>query len=94
VQHTELTLDILPQPTDETCGPACLHAVYRFLKDPVPLDTVVDEVTRLGTGGTLAAYLGLHALQRGYRATMYTYNLKLFDPPWFDDADPPLEERL
>jgi hypothetical protein len=25
---------------------------------------------------------------------MYTYNLKLFDPTWFDDADPPLEERL
>jgi hypothetical protein len=94
VQHTELTLDILPQPTDETCGPACLHAVYRFLKDPVPLDAVVAEVTRLGTGGTLAAYLGLHALQRGYRTTMYTYNLKLFDPTWFDDAEPRLEERL
>jgi hypothetical protein len=94
VQHTELTLDIQPQPTDETCGPACLHAVYRFLKDPVPLEAVVAEVTSLGTGGTLAAYLGLHALQRGYRTTIYTYNLKLFDPTWFDDAEPRLEERL
>jgi hypothetical protein len=94
VQHTELTLDILSQPTDETCGPACLHAVYRFLKDPLPLETVVAEVPRLGTGGTLAAYLGLHALQRGYRATIYTYNLKLFDPTWFDEPEPHLEERL
>ncbi|MGE0158180.1 MAG: hypothetical protein AB7T31_02140 [Gemmatimonadales bacterium] len=94
MQHTELMLEILPQPTDETCGPACLHAVYRFLKDPVPLDQVVSEVTRLGTGGTLAAYLGLHALQRGYRATIYTYNLELFDPTWFDDPETSLEERL
>jgi hypothetical protein len=92
--HTELTLEILSQPTDETCGPACLHAVYRFHEDPLPLDQVVAEVTRLGTGGTLAAYLGLHALQRGYEATIYTYNLKLFDPTWFDDAEPQLEERL
>ena len=93
--NTELlTLEILAQPTDETCGPACLHGVYRFLGDPLPLDKVVAEVTRLGTGGTLAAYLGLHALGRGYRATMYTYNLKLFDPTWFDDAEPRLDERL
>ena len=92
--HTELTLEILPQPTDETCGPACLHAVYRFHDDAIALDQVVAEVTRLGTGGTLAAYLGLHALERGYRAAMYTYNLKLFDPTWFDDAEVRLEERL
>ena len=92
--HTELTLAIQPQPTDETCGPACLHAVYRFFQDPAPLDDVVAEVTRLGTGGTLAPYLGLHALERGYRAAIYTYNLKLFDPTWFDDAELRLEERL
>ena len=92
--HTELTLEILPQPTDETCGPACLHAVYRFLEDPLPLETVVDEVTHLGTGGTLAAYLGLHALKRGYRATLYTYNLELFDPTWFVEGEPDLPALL
>jgi hypothetical protein len=92
--RTELTLEILPQPTDETCGPACLHAVYRFLGDPMPLDRVVDEVTRLGTGGTLAAYLGLHALQRGHRASIYTYNLELFDPTWFVDGESEIEDRL
>jgi len=92
--HTELTLEILAQPTDETCGPACLHAVYRFLEDPLPLERVVDEVTRLGTGGTLAAYLGLHALKRGYRATIYTYNLELFDPTWFTEPDADIEGRL
>jgi len=92
--HTELTLEILAQPTDETCGPACLHAVYRFFSDPLPLGRVVDEVTHLGTGGTLAAYLGLHALQRGYRATLYTYNLELFDPTWFDEGEERIEARL
>lgn len=92
--HTELTLDILPQPTDETCGPACLHAVYAFYGEALPLAQVVDEVTRLGTGGTLAAYLGTHALERGYRATIYTYNLELFDPTWFAEAEPRLIERL
>jgi len=92
--HTELTLEILAQPTDETCGPACLHAVYRFFSAPLPLERVVDEVTRLGTGGTLAAYLGLHALRRGFRSTLYTYNLELFDPTWFDEADDRIESRL
>lgn len=92
--HTELTLEILAQPTDETCGPACLHAVYRFLEDPLPLEQVVDEVRRLGTGGTFAAYLGLHALGRGYRATLYTYNLELFDPTWFSEPDGHIAKRL
>jgi len=92
--HSELTLEILAQPTDETCGPACLHAVYRFFSDPLPLERVIDEVTPLGTGGTLAAYLGLHARNRGYRATLYTYNLELFDPTWFDEADDLIAKRL
>lgn len=92
--HTELSLEILPQPTDETCGPACLHAVYGFYGEGLPLQRVVDEVKRLGTGGTLAAYLGTHALDRGFRATIYTYNLELFDPTWFDDAEPGLATRL
>lgn len=83
----ELTVEILPQPDDETCGPTCLHAVYRFMGDPLPLEQVILEVTRLGTGGTLAAHLGVHALKRGYRATIYTYDLDLFDPTWFVSTD-------
>lgn len=92
--HTELTLEILAQPNDETCGPACLHAVYRFFEDPLPLEQVVEEVRLLGTGGTLAAYLGLHALHRGYRAHLYTYNLELFDPTWFNYPDVDIADRL
>ncbi|MBI5510286.1 MAG: C39 family peptidase [Deltaproteobacteria bacterium] len=83
--ETQLQLDILPQPDLTTCGPTCLQAVYRFFGDHVPLEQVVAEVPTLKTGGTLAVFLGCHALSRGYRARIYTYNLQVFDPTWFDN---------
>lgn len=85
----DLTLDILPQPDDTTCGPTCLHAVYSFYGDDLDLSRVIAEVTPLASGGTLGVYLGIHALRRGYAATLHTYNLEVFDPTWFesDEAD-------
>lgn len=77
-------LDILPQPDDSTCGPTCLHAVYAFYGDEMDLLRVIEEVTPLETGGTLGVFLALHALRKGYQATLYTYNLDLFDPTWFE----------
>jgi hypothetical protein len=77
---------ILPQPTNSTCGPTCLHAIYTYYDDKIDLDTVVKEVRALDEGGTLAVFLGCHALQRGYKATIYTYNLQVFDPTWFHDG--------
>ncbi len=82
----QLQVDILPQPNDVTCGPTCLHAVYDYYGDKIQLPQVVDEVTQLFSGGTLAVLLGHHALQRGFDVTIYTYNLQMFDPTWFDDA--------
>jgi len=78
-----LRLDVLPQPDETTCGPTCLHAIYRYYGDDVPLQQVIREVTALPGGGTLAVWLGCHALRRGYRATIVSYNLQLFDPTWF-----------
>ena len=83
----ELTLDILPQPDDTTCGPTCLHAVYGFYGDALDLHRVISEVTPLASGGTLGVFLGIHALRRGYSATLHTYNLELFDPTWFESDD-------
>ena len=84
-----LPLEIQPQPDDTTCGPTCLHAVYRFWGDPVPLPEVIATTATLGRGepsrGTLAVMLGVHALARGYRASITTFNLRMFDPTWFDD---------
>ncbi len=74
---------ILPQPTDSTCGPTCLHAVYNFYNDTISLDQVIQEIPQLETGGTLACVLGHHALLRGYHARIYTLNLTVFDPSWF-----------
>jgi Peptidase_C39 like family len=82
-----LRLDILPQPDDTSCGPTCLQAIYRFHGDELALAKVMKEVDRLPNGGTLAVLLGCHALRRGYRATLYTYNLQLWDPTWFSEQD-------
>jgi hypothetical protein len=87
-------LEILTQPDDSTCGPTCLHAVYRYFKDPVALDDVIAEVPRLAGGGTLAVNLANHALRRGYRALIVTYNLDAFDPSWFTGERPDLAQRL
>lgn len=81
-----LQLDIHTQPDDITCGPTCLHAVYRYYNDDLPLDQVISEVTGLAEGGTLAVMIACHALTRGYQATIYTYNLHVFDPTWFTDG--------
>ncbi len=81
---TEIKLEIQAQPNDETCGPTCLHALYRFYgEESIPLDRVVREVGRLRMGGTLAEMLAVHALKRGFDATIYTYHLHVFDPTWF-----------
>lgn len=90
----ELTLDILPQPDDAACGPTCLHAVYGFYGDVVDLHRVISEVTPLASGGTLGVYLGIHALRRGYGATLHTYNLEIFDPTWFETEDVDLAALL
>jgi hypothetical protein len=82
--ESRIELEILAQPDDSTCGPTCLHAVYRFYGRERPLDSIIREIPTLETGGTLAVQLACHALRSGYAATIYTYNLNLFDPTWFD----------
>lgn len=76
-------LKILTQPDDSTCGPTSLHAVYQYFDDDIGLEQVINEVSFLEDGGTLAVLLGCHALKRGYKVKIYTYNLHVFDPTWF-----------
>ncbi len=90
----KLELEILPQPDDTACGPTCLHAVYRFYGEEITLEEVITSTRKLEEGGTLAPLLGRHALERGYAATLYTYNLHVFDPTWFEPGAPDLRERL
>jgi hypothetical protein len=83
VVQSRLPINIHTQPDDSSCGPTCLHAVYRYHGDDISLSTVLHETERLDEGGTLAVLLGCHALDRGYRATLYSYNLHILDPSWF-----------
>jgi hypothetical protein len=78
--------EILAQPTDETCGATSLHAVYSYFGEDIDLNQLISEVPMLETGGTLAVILGTHALGKGYKATIYTYNLHMFDPTWFAEG--------
>ncbi len=94
LRKTRLRLEILPQPDHLTCGPTCLQAVYQYFGDEIPLMQVVEEVRQLKNGGTLAVVMACHALKRGYRATIYTYNVHVFDPTWFKKGAPPLAGRL
>ena len=89
-----LNITIQPQPDDTTCGPTCLHAVYQYYGDTIPLGRVIEEVKQFKTGGTLAVFLACHALRRGYKARIYTYNMQVFDPTWFSQGPDYIEERL
>ncbi|GAB4387854.1 MAG: C39 family peptidase [Thermodesulfovibrionales bacterium] len=92
--ETRLHLDMLPQPDETTCGPACLYAIYRYYGTDISLERVTSEVKRLKGGGTLEVFLACHALRQGYSALIYTYNLKVFDPTWFVPGTVDIREKL
>lgn len=80
----EKSLIIHSQPDNTSCGATCLHAIYNYYGDTISLEQVVKEVEQFEDGGgTFSVVLANHALKRGYKATMYVYNLNLFDPSWF-----------
>jgi len=76
---------IQAQPDDESCGPTCLHSIYKHYGLDITYDEVVSQVERSISGGTLAPLLGKHALQSGFKATLYVNNLQLYDPTWFNE---------
>lgn len=89
-----LPITILPQPDETTCGPTCLHAVYRYWENDDELDAIIARMGRLQYGGTFAVLLACDALRKGFRATIYTYNLNVFDPTWFGRSGVDIAVRL
>jgi hypothetical protein len=89
-----IDIDVLGQPDDATCGPTSLHSVYRYYGDDISLEQVIQEVHKFEDGGTLAVWLGTHALSRGYDALVYTCNLQLLDPSWFVTPNVDLVQKL
>lgn len=71
------------QPDDESCGPTCLHALYEHYGLDISFNKVKEDVERSHSGGTLAPMLGKHALQKGFKTTLYVNHLQLYDPSWF-----------
>jgi hypothetical protein len=90
----ELPVQRYLQPDDVTCGPTCLRKVYAFYGLEVDIDTVVASLERNEDGGTLAVFLGISALKRGFRARIYSYDLRIFDPTWFDLPPDRLAEKI
>ncbi|MCB1977570.1 MAG: hypothetical protein KDE66_11275 [Nitrosomonas sp.] len=79
-----LPVRILPQPDETTCGPTCLHAIYDYWGKTDALDEIISRTRKLESGsGTFDVFLACDALRRGFQATIYTYNLMIFDPSWF-----------
>jgi hypothetical protein len=82
-RESRLSFEIHRQPDETTCGPACLEAVYRFYGVDVSMESLIREIPTLDDGGTLGVLLAQHALGRGFRVTLLTWNLRVLDPTWF-----------
>lgn len=93
-ESIRLPVEIMSQPDELTCGPTCLHAIYRYWGEKEALKDVIGRTRRLEKGGTFAVFLACDALLKGYQATIYTYNLMVFDPTWFTTPGVDIAERL
>ena len=82
------------QPTDVSCGPTCLQALYAYYGLKIPTRKLIASVPSLDEGGTLGVMLAQDALARGFQARIVTWNLRVFDPTWFEVGAAPLAERL
>lgn len=90
----ELPLQHFWQPDDVTCGPTCLRNVYGFYGLELELEEVISEIDRNEDGGTLALYLAISALRRGFRARLYSYDLRVLDPTWKGLGRKELTEKI
>lgn len=90
----ELSVPHFHQPDDVTCGPTCLRKVYDFYGLELELADVLGGIDRNDDGGTLAVFLGIAALERGFAARIYSYDLRIFDPTWEDLSGDELSRRL
>ncbi len=89
-----LEIPTLRQPDDVSCGPTCLYKVVRGYGEGRSFDEIAGHVRRNDDGGTLGVYLGQAALDLGYDATIYSYNLRVLDPTWSELSATHLADRL
>lgn len=82
------------QPDDVSCGPTCLAQVLAFHGDLQPISALIARVRKNPDGGTLAVHLGQLALELGYRARLYPFGVRVFDPSWWELPLPAIVARL
>jgi hypothetical protein len=77
-----LAVERLMQPDDVSCGPTSMMMVCHHHGDPITFEEASAAIERNEDGGTLAVHIGSAALARGYRARIWSWNMRLFDPTW------------
>lgn len=82
------------QPDDVSCGPTCLAQVMAYYGDPHPIAEIRQGLRVNPDGGTLAVHLAARALDMGYRARLYPFGVRVFDPTWWELGEDELRERL
>lgn len=90
----ELSVQRFLQPDDVTCGPTCLRKVFDFYGLEISHEDMVEALERNEDGGTLAVFLGIAALRRGFAARIYSYDLRIFDPTWAKLPPQSLKEKI
>jgi hypothetical protein len=90
----ELPVQRFFQPDEVSCGPTCLRKVYDFYGTALADDEMASALERNEDGGTLAVFLGIAALKRGFNARIYSYDLRIFDPTWFDLPADALTDKI
>ena len=83
-----------PQPTETTCGPTCLETIYKHLGFYEKEEDLFDRIDTNEDGGTLGVHLGTDALKQGFDVTIYTHNLNVFDPTWFQLKQKEIVQKL
>lgn len=89
-----LPLPAYRQPDDVSCGPTCLSKVLTSYGDTRSRADLEASVQRNADGGTLGVYLGQAAMRLGYPVTIYSYNLRVFDPTWSSLSPAALADKL
>lgn len=88
-------LKMRTQPDDTTCGPTCLYSLYSYLGLDFSFETILKDIEQFESGGgTLGVILAKHALKHDLDVTIYSYNLNIFDPTWFDLSNEELILKL
>ncbi len=89
-----LPIQRISQPDEVSCGPTCVAQVLRLFGETRPLSDLLNQVRRNADGGTQAVWLGQLALDLGYRARLYPFGVRVFDPTWWRLEPAELISRL